>query len=645
MKRFLVAVFSASAVLACALLFAGCAEVTEDYCYGDYLAEYSVKSNDSDGSFTQEQWTSLILQYGCQVGVQGGEISKIEITCGDLIIGYSDGSSKKLNGQQSGVGHEWNDGEVTLAPTCAEKGVKLLSCTACTATKEDEIAVDLTKHEYRCVPADDTAHRVECFVCGDGKAENHEYDEWSEHSRVTDGASLAGIIKKRACAGCGYTQLKANANATKGYAFLRWDNGVKDETAGYNEASAAQKATAYFIKDAQIQTLNAPVFSIYTKNYSSITIKEDYVDCDVTLLNTDDKFCLNNVSAGIRLRGNSTMKYPKKPYRIKFDKKQGLFGWEKNKSWVLLALYQDFSNIKDYAAFTIADTLSGVGAGNSYFTPNAKHVELYLNGEYQGLYLLCDQVQENSGRVGVEEDFSPTATEVPFLVEMDDYAPNEGVEGKDYFKIVNSNVTNYFNVKYPDPEQRYTQAQYNYIKDFVVAVDKLCHDSGVTRAEFEKLVDLPSFIDYFLVQELMGQQEINKKSVYMSRKTGGKLVMGPVWDFDWSAGGPMSGNGAQHEPNRQLYSSTNWFACMLKVSWFKTAVLQRLDEVKDAVNGTLDSLAAYKLQIKALSERNAALWDFDTNNTLPSFNEYYDTVLDFIRQKITLIPIFLQYIN
>ncbi len=425
-----------------------------------------------------------------------------------------------------------------------------------------------------------------------------------------------------------------------GYNFLGWSDGNKSKTRVFKFDTSDINAEALFEYDSK----GLPVMAVYTENSAEITNKETYVNCTVSITN-DSAYSLDGAVAGIRLRGNSTMQYPKKPYRIKFDKKQGLFGWEKNKSWVLLALYLDFSNIKDYTAFAIADSIKGVGEGNAAFAPNAKHIEVYLNGDYAGLYLLCDQVQENSGRVDVESDFTEADTEVPFLVEMDDYAPYEGVEDVDYFKIVNTNITNYFNVKYPDVEKRFNQAQYDYIKNYIITVDKLCRNQSVTRTRFEQYIDLPSFIDYFLVQELMGQQEINKKSVYMSRKTGGKLVMGPVWDFDWSAGGPMTGNGAQHEPNRQIYSSNNWFAAMLKVGWFKTAVLNRLDEIEGALKITLSELAAYKNVIKAAAERNASIWDFDMNNSLPSFSEYYDTVLNFITRRIELIPIFLQYIN
>lgn len=432
--------------------------------------------------------------------------------------------------------------------------------------------------------------------------------------------------------------VKVTVKPKFGYRFLGWRDGEKSKTRVFNFDTSDINAEALFEYD----TKGLPVMAVYTENSAEITDKENYVNCTVSVTN-DSAYSLDGAVAGIRLRGNSTMKFPKKPYRIKFDKKQGLFGWEKNKSWVLLALYQDFSNIKDYAAFAIANGVKTVGAGNSSFAPNAKHVEVYLNGDYAGLYLLCDQVQENSGRVDVEVDFTETDTEVPFLVELDEYVQYEGTEETDWFKIkTDESYTAYFNIKYPEADQRFTQAQYDYIKNYILTVDGLCRNPNVTRAQFEQYIDLPSFIDYFLVQEIMGQKEINKKSVFMSRKTGGKLVMGPVWDFDWSAGGPMAY--PQDLPNGGMYSSKNWFGVMLKVSWFKQAVLQRLDEISGTVRNTLSNLATYKNVIKAAAERNASVWDFDTNNSLPSFNEYYDTVLDFIDKRIDLIPIILSYI-
>lgn len=377
-----------------------------------------------------------------------------------------------------------------------------------------------------------------------------------------------------------------------------------------------------------------PVIAINTWQGAPIIDKENYVACSVSLLNTTDEFCFTSKSAGIRYRGNSTNTYPKKPYRIKFDSKQSLFGWTANKSWVLLAMYQDFSNIKDYAAFKLATDIS---TENSAFVPHAKHVEVYLNGVYQGLYLLTDQVDENAGRTAVKTDIDESMIEVPFFVEWDENAVSEGIEDVDWFRIVNedSGVTSYYNIKYPEVDERYNQAQFNYIKNYILTVNSLCHDANVTQEQFEEYIDLASFIDYYLLQEVMDQVEINWKSINMTKAIDGKLMMGPLWDYDWAVGGPMMLGGTS--TNDGWYSSTNWFAYMLKVDWFKEAVKTRWAEIESTLKQSINDLKEYKASITEAALRNAALWDFDTNDSLLDFTEYYDWVLDYIDYRITII--------
>ncbi|MBQ3017655.1 MAG: CotH kinase family protein, partial [Clostridia bacterium] len=152
-----------------------------------------------------------------------------------------------------------------------------------------------------------------------------------------------------------------------------------------------------------------------------IDSKDEYVDCIINVSNTDDEYEINDASAKIKGRGNTTWKYPKKPYRIKFDTKVSLFGNEENKSWVLLAMYNDFSLSKDALAFSLGASLE-----NGDYVPSYEYVEVYLNGIYQGLYLLTEHINENEGRTNVKYDFDEDDTEVPFIVELDAYAELDG---------------------------------------------------------------------------------------------------------------------------------------------------------------------------------------------------------------------------
>lgn len=368
-----------------------------------------------------------------------------------------------------------------------------------------------------------------------------------------------------------------------------------------------------------------PRIDVITENGAQILSKETYVNCTVSISGADDEFCFDSAEAGIRGRGNDTWNYyPKKPYRIKFTEKTSVFGEDKHKSWVLLALYNDFSLIKDRLAFAMAESL-----GTDGFVPSHHYVELYLNGSYQGIYLLTDQIDED--RLGVKEKFSETDVEVPFFVELDARAPEEGVEGVDWFSVAGRPYA----IKYPEVDERYTEEQFQYIRDYIQQVDDLCRKENVTLAELEELIDMESFMDYYLVEEAMGQPEINWKSVYMSREVGGKLKMGPVWDFDWSAMGPSTGKykNQYREQYGDFRSVDNWFAALYKGSpEFREALALRWETVRPRILSAIDEVEAEKPMLERAARRDILKWHW--YRFRGGFDAYSDEVLEWCRNRV-----------
>lgn len=370
-----------------------------------------------------------------------------------------------------------------------------------------------------------------------------------------------------------------------------------------------------------------PRVDVITEGEAEIVSKEDYVNCTVTISGTE----INAEKAGIRGRGNTTWEfYPKKPYRIKFEEKVSVFGEKANKSWVLLALYNDFSAVKDRLAFTMADAL-----GTDVFVPSYNYVELYLNGKYNGLYLMTDQVDENKGRADVKADVDEmeNADDVPFLVELDDYAPNEGEEGIDWFSVAGHP----YNIKYPERDERNEEIadeQFNYIKNYVQRVQTACEEGDYET--FAELVDVESFIDFYIVQEVMGQPELNWKSVYMYKAVGEKMKMGPVWDFDWGAMGP--GLGEERNMYRDdvtgLRSSGNWFDLLLRNSpKFEDDVRARYAEAKPLLLGAIEAVRADEARLAPYLTRNHIYWHWFRVGTENS--KYYAEVLDWCTDRIT----------
>ena len=145
-----------------------------------------------------------------------------------------------------------------------------------------------------------------------------------------------------------------------------------------------------------------PRVDVKTENGQTISSKEEYVKATVSLSECEAKYIFTDSPAGIRVRGNSTAAAPKKPYRIKFDTKQSFLGLNDGnefKSWCLMADYYDGSMLRTWATFKFADVL----LENKYYSADCIHVELYINGEYNGVYLLCEQTQIDNDRIDIPE--------------------------------------------------------------------------------------------------------------------------------------------------------------------------------------------------------------------------------------------------
>lgn len=357
-----------------------------------------------------------------------------------------------------------------------------------------------------------------------------------------------------------------------------------------------------------------------------ISSRDEYVRCEISLSGTEHE--LSGVSAGVRGRGNTTWEYPKKPYRIKFDEKTSLFGNEEGKSWVLLAMYNDFSYSKDALAFYLGASLE-----NGDFVPSFNYVDLYINGKYNGLYLVTEQVNEKSGRLDIESAIDEGEVEIPFLVELDDYAEEDGgVLGRDYFKIDGLS----FSIKYPEADEGLTEEQFNYVKEYIEAVHRLAYKRDVTLSELSEYIDVDSFIDYYLIQELMVQSEVSYKSVFMSKSRDGKLKMGPLWDYDWALDGPslLKWRIIYDAPIDEFATQGSWFYALLNGSAeFRGAVTSRWEEISLALRSAVLEFEAEQAYVYAGAKKDYLRW-----HPITPFNSYEKSLaktLDTLSNRIT----------
>ncbi len=354
---------------------------------------------------------------------------------------------------------------------------------------------------------------------------------------------------------------------------------------------------------------NIPKIYIETENRKQVTSKEDYIKGSFTLAVQNDDLeletTMSNLPLSIKGRGNSTWGMPKKPYRIKFDSKQSLFGQPKAKSWVLLANYMDHTLIRNYLAYTTAAKLDGLD-----FTPCAFFVDLYLNGEYLGNYMVTDQIEVSTNRVAIEEDSSDVNT--GYLIELDQrlYEVPEGEKGWDWFEL-NDEGSNYaYMIKYPEPDKEFfSLAQHNFIKTYMGGV----LTAVKTKNNYQELIDINSFIDYFIMCELFKNVDSGYSSVYYNKTRDGLLKAGPVWDFDLSSTNPGHLDSYNRSPEgwyTSLKEKNRIYYYLMKDKSFKTELRKRWYEINNTIiKDMMNEIDLIVDEIKLSRVDNFNRWD------------------------------------
>ena len=267
-----------------------------------------------------------------------------------------------------------------------------------------------------------------------------------------------------------------------------------------------------------------PIMYVNTENGAPVLSKDEYVVGTLSVVggmqdsSSSSSSSIQDQPMKIKGRGNSTWQYPKKPYKIKFDSKIPMFGEAPDKEWVLLANYLDKSLLRNDIAFYMG------GISNLEYTSCSHFVQLYLNGEYCGIYQLSEQLKIAKSRVNVGDD--------GFLLEIDAKADPEDIT----FNVPHIEMP--INIKEPDVEVG--DASYSYVTEYLRKVDEVlfCENFMDTINGYSRYLDVESFIDWYLINEITKNADaIFYTSCYMHLARNGKLKMGPLWDFDLGFGG------------------------------------------------------------------------------------------------------------
>lgn len=264
------------------------------------------------------------------------------------------------------------------------------------------------------------------------------------------------------------------------------------------------------------------------------------------LNNLVDPFNHYNGKIGIERRGSSSQMFPKTQYSIELrtaagaDLSQSLLGLPAEEDWILFAPYNDKTLMRDVLAYKLARDMD-------QYASRARFCEVVIDYDYKGVYVLLEKIKRDPFRVDIA-DLDPDENAGDqltggYILKLDKTSGGSGSSG--FTSLVPppgraGSQTIYFQYEYPAGDE-ITAEQRKYISDFMNAFESSmgAPDWFDPSTGYRKYINVPSFIDFFLMNELTKNPDGYRLSTFMYKEKdseGGKLHMGPVWDFNLGFG-------------------------------------------------------------------------------------------------------------
>ena len=342
-----------------------------------------------------------------------------------------------------------------------------------------------------------------------------------------------------------------------------------------------------------------------------------------------DAFNGFNGKIGIEVRGHSSQGFPKKQYGIELRDSLGnsvnvpLLGLPTESDWVLNASFTDKTFLRNVLAFKLGNDMGR-------YASRTRFCEVIINNDYAGLFILEEKVKRDKGRVNIKKlettDISGDALTGGYIMKIDRIDP-----GDKYFNSVFPSVypktpgqpspITYVHV-YPNAENILpVQEDYirNYITQFETSLSKSTYKDPFLG--YYDFVDMDALVDYFLVSEFVKTVDAYRLSAYIYKNRdseGGKLVFGPMWDYDISFGLAdyadawlSSGWEAELNPYEGIWSSPFWVKKIFADPVFKNKLAKRWSELKSTVfnlSGIMGYMDKTILEITDARIRNFVQW-------------------------------------
>ena len=358
------------------------------------------------------------------------------------------------------------------------------------------------------------------------------------------------------------------------------------------------------IEDLPNSSIQYPEIGKIIPHVQINTLNKEIVDepkISSKMIITKDSMILYDGNIGIEYRGSSSQSFDKKSYGFETwdeeneDMDYPLLGFPEEEDWIFYGPYSDKTLIRNKLIYDLSNQIGR-------YASRTKFCELTINNQYMGVYVFMEKLKRDKNRIAIKklenDDLDSINISGGYIIKID---KSDDENGEQVYNDFNAFISNYkpnyatyqsiwFNYEYPKPKDIHNeQKQYinSYFDNFERALSGINFKDSLSG--YRKYIDVESFIDFFILNELSNNLDGYRLSTYLHKNRNEKLKIGPIWDFNLSFGNGNYCNGDKYDTWTYKFNETCsddfwlipfWWEKLLEDPYFVNKLKERWNELR-----------------------------------------------------------------